>query len=376
MPSQTASQPAPDLPDADPVLAARMAGLRYVNDALPGIRRKWSGRGFAYFQPDGRPLRDREALERIKKLAIPPAWREVWICPRPNGHLQATGRDARGRKQYRYHQRWRAVRDEAKYGRLLAFSEALPAIRARVDEDLRQPQLSRARIVAAIVRLLERSLIRVGNEEYARANGSYGLTTMRARHVRIEGDRVRFRFRGKSGREHRVALSDRRLARVVRRCQDLPGQVLFQYQVKSGEFEPVDSEDVNEYLRETTGQEFSAKDFRTWAGTVLAASELVAAEPPTSNAEATRMVAQAVAAVSEQLGNTVAVCRRCYIHPVVLEAYQDATLGAAFEAAAAEPPVGSNGLSAEERAVQTLLGRGSRDQLSQGPLRGGEAKAS
>lgn len=293
--------------------------MRYVNDARPGIRRRRSGAGFAYFLSDGTHLRDRAALARIRALAIPPAWEQVWICPLPEGHLQATGRDARGRKQYRYHARWRRVRDETKYERMLVFGRALPRIRARLRKDLGLPGLPREKVLATIVRLLETSFIRVGNEEYARANRSFGLTTLRNRHVEISGSTLRFRFQGKSGKSHTVDVDDRHIAQLVRRCRDLPGQDLFQYLDEAGEPQPIDSGAVNDYLRAISGQEFTAKDFRTWAGTLLAARRLSSGhEPPT--------ILETAKAVAEELGNTAAICRKCYIHPAVLAAHQNGEL--------------------------------------------------
>jgi DNA topoisomerase I len=317
-------------PPTDPIHAARTAGLRYVSDGGPGIRRLSSGRGFRYVGPDGKAVRDAEALARIRSLAIPPAWTDVWICPRADGHLQATGRDARGRKQYRYHPRWREVRDGTKYDRMVAFALALPRLRARIDEDLRRRGLPREKVLAAVVRLLETTHIRVGNDEYAKQNGSYGLTTLRDRHADIDGATVRFRFRGKSGVRHDVALTDRRLARVVGRCQELPGQELFQYVDDDGQVRDVTSADVNDYLRDMTGQEFTAKDFRTWAATVLAAHTLVGFEAASSQTEAKRKIVAAVAAVAERLGNSKAVCRKCYIHPAVFDAYLDGSLAGAI----------------------------------------------
>ena len=250
---------------ADPVEAARAAGLRYVSDTNPGITRKRAGKGFTYTGPDGEKVRDKETLARIKALAIPPAWTEVWISPDEHGHIQATGRDAKGRKQYRYHARWREVRDETKFNRMVAFGKALPGIRKRVEKHLSLPGLPREKVLATVVRLLETTLIRVGNEEYARENKSFGLTTMRKQHVQVNGTELRFRFRGKSGRTHNVSVVDSRLAAVVKRCQDLPGQDLFEYVDDGGEMQDVDSADVNEYLREISGEDFTAKDFRTWA---------------------------------------------------------------------------------------------------------------
>src|SRR5436190_1573116 len=274
----------------EPQEAARAAGLRYVSDALPGIRRKQAGRGFTYVGPDGDRISDRASLARIKSLAVPPAWTDVWICPDPRGHIQATGRDARGRKQYRYHARWRAVRDETKYDRMIAFGEALPRIRRRTEMDLRRPGLPREKVLAAVVRLLEVTRIRVGNEEYARTNRSYGLTTLLDRHVTVAGPTLRFSFRGKSGVRHQVDLTDRRLAAIVKRCRDLPGQELFQYVDDDGRQHTIDSADVNDYLRQLSGADFTAKDFRTWAGTVLAARALRACPACASKTGARRAV--------------------------------------------------------------------------------------
>ena len=321
--------------------SAKAAGLRYVNDAAPGIARLRAGSGFRYLRPDGRALRDAETLARIRKLAIPPAWEQVWICTRDDGHLQATGRDARGRKQYRYHPRWREVRDETKYGRMLAFSKALPRIRRRVNQDLALPGLPRDKVLATVVRLLEATRIRVGNEEYARTNDSFGLTTLRTRQVRVQGSTLFFQFRGKSGVHHRVALSDRKLAGIVRHMRDLPGYELFQYVDEAGESRSLDAADVNEYLKTIAGEEFTSKDFRTWAGTVLAAEALHALEPPVVK----RKLTQAIEGVARQLGNTPAVCRKCYIHPAVIDAYMEGSLSATM-----------NG-SRAERCVQRLLQR-------------------
>jgi DNA topoisomerase-1 len=309
--------------DDDPRAAARAAGLRHVTDRTRGISRHRAGRGFVYTWPDGSKMDDPEHLARIRALAVPPAWTEVWICLISGGHLQATGRDARGRKQYRYHARWRAVRDETKYDRMLAFGEALPRIRARVRRDLAKPGLPREKVLATVVGLLDKTLIRVGNDEYAKENGSFGMTTMRDRHVQVDGSEIRFRFRGKAGREHEVGVRDRRLARIVRQCRDIPGYELFQYLDDDGERRTIDSEEVNEYLREISGGDFTAKDFRTWAGTVAAAKALRRFEPFGSRAEAKRNVVQAIERVAECLGNTPAVCRKCYVHPAVIDAYLD-----------------------------------------------------
>jgi DNA topoisomerase-1 len=344
---------------ADPVLSARLAGLRYVADERPGIRRRRQGKGFSYLDPQGRPVRDTAERRRIAALAIPPAWTEVWICTLANGHLQATGRDARGRKQYRYHPDWRAVRDETKFGRMVAFGEALPRLRARIDEDLARPGLPLEKVVAAVVRLLETTLIRVGNEEYARENGSFGLTTMRSRHVEIAGATLRFHFRGKSGKDHNVAISDRRLARVVRACRELPGHELFQYLDEAGERRTVGSGDVNDYLRQATGEEFTAKDFRTWGGTLLALAALQAAAdcpgPEGPPREAKRAVAEALERVAAQLGNRPAICRKYYVHPAVIDAFLGGRLAAVPAPPAAGPP--SSGLSRLEEQVLDLLRR-------------------
>ncbi|HWG47049.1 MAG TPA: DNA topoisomerase IB [Gemmataceae bacterium] len=310
----------------DPVESAQAAGLRYVRDDRPGIQRKRRGKSFRYLGPDGKPVRDRDQLRRIRSLAIPPAWTDVWICPNPQGHLQATGHDARGRKQYRYHPRWRSARDETKYDRLIAFGQALPRIRARIEQDLAQPSLSRTKVLATVVRLLETTLIRVGNEEYARENGSFGLTTLRNRHVSVNGQMLRFTFKGKSGVRHNIRVDDRRLARIVRRCQDMPGQELFQYLDEEETPRAINSADVNAYLQEIAGQEFTAKDFRTWAGTVLAARALQEFESFDSQAQAKRNVVEAIESVSKRLGNTKAVCRKCYVHPAVINAYLDGSL--------------------------------------------------
>jgi DNA topoisomerase I len=343
-------------PAVDPVAAAREAGLRYVSDQRPGIRRQRAGKHFRYVGPDEQPVRDEETLRRIKALAIPPAWTEVWICPRPNGHIQATGRDAKGRKQYRYHPRWREVRDETKYERLLAFGQALPFIRERIEQDLALPGLPREKVLATVVRLLETTLIRVGNEEYARQNRSFGLTTMRDRHVNVEGSEVHFHFVGKAGKKHRIDVRDRRLARIVQRCRDIPGQELFQYVDEAGEHRSVESSDVNAYLREITGQDFTAKDFRTWSGTVLAAWALHEFEAFDSETQAKRNVVSAIERVAERLGNTPAICRRCYVHPAILESYLDGTLVVDLKEQVEDELSESLGkLPPEEAAVLVLL---------------------
>ncbi len=344
-------------PDAvDPVASARMAGLRYVRDDAPGIERRRAGRGFVYIA-DGTRVTDRETLDRIRKLAIPPAWTNVWICALAHGHIQASGRDARGRKQYRYHARWRAVRDETKYARMNAFASALPALRRRVARDLARPGLPREKVLAAVVRLLDTTCIRVGNEEYARANGSFGLTTLRTRHVDVEGDTLTFEFRGKAGRMHRVDVNDRRVARVVARCQDLPGQELFQYVEGDGTRRTIDSGDVNAYLRETMGADFTAKDFRTWAGTVLAAGALAAIAGVRSERHARREIVRAVEQVAQALGNTPAICRKSYIHPAVIETFVAGRLPRGLGLRVVRRPAADDGLKREEAAVLALLRR-------------------
>jgi DNA topoisomerase-1 len=304
----------------DSIQSAKEAGLRYVSDSQPGIQRIRSGRGFRYRNPDGSPMRDAETLARIKSLAIPPAWKEVWICPSARGHIQAAGRDAKGRKQSRYHPRWREVRDETKYERMLAFGTALPLIREQVRRDLALPDMPRRKVLATVVRLMETTLIRIGNEEYARENHSFGLTTMRNRHVQVNGSTVTFRFQGKSGVKHTVDLTDRRLARIINRCQDIPGYELFQYEDSEGHH-TIDSADVNDYLREISGEDFTAKDFRTWAGSVLACAALRDFEAFSSETQARKNIIEAINAVAARLGNTRAVCRKCYVHPAVLENY-------------------------------------------------------
>jgi DNA topoisomerase-1 len=336
--------------------AARAAGLRYVNDHDPGLTRHAHGKTFRYVAPGGRTVRDAATLARIRRLAIPPAWSQVWICPHDNGHIQATGRDARGRKQYRYHPHWREARDETKYERMIAFGRALPRIRKRIARDLARPGLGREKVLAAMLRLLETTLVRVGNEEYARANGSFGLSTMQDRHAQIRGGTVRFQFRGKSGKFHRIELRDARLARIVRRAQELPGQELFQYLDAEGRTQDIKSDDVNAYLRAIAGAEFSAKDFRTWAGTVLAALALRELAAFETKAQAKKNLVAAIERVAERLGNTPAVCRKCYIHPVVLQSYLDgATVDFIRDRAEAELSGRGSTLSAAENAVLAFL---------------------
>jgi DNA topoisomerase-1 len=338
-----------------PEETARHAGLAYVSDAQPGIRRLRVGRGFTYVAATGRPIRDVEQLKRIKSLVIPPAWSDVWICSSPRGHLQATGRDARGRKQYRYHANWTSVRNETKYERLAAFGEELALLRDHVDADLRGPALSRRRVIAAVIRLLDEGLIRVGNEEYVRQNGSYGLTTLRMEHVDVCGQAIRFRFRGKSGKEHELAVSDPRVARVVRRCQELPGHELFQYTDEEGTIRRVDSADVNAYLQEATGGSFTSKDFRTWGASVVALDFLLRAEPPESAADANRKIVDAIKHTAERLGNTPAVCKRCYVHPDILEAYQCGSLADLDCRSRTERGRKPANLSGEERRLLRFL---------------------
>ena len=362
-----ANRPAHQAPETPSELAAsaRNAGLHYVTDRRPGIvRARKRGGAFDYFDPRGRRIRETKSLARIKRLAIPPAWRDVWISPDACGHLQATGRDARSRKQYRYHPDWRKIRDETKYDRVLGFGRALQKIRRRVARDLARRGLPREKVLATIVRLLETTLIRVGNEEYARDNKSYGLTTLQDRHAEIRSDKIIFRFRGKSGKQHVFDIRNRKLASIVKRCRDLPGYELFQYIDESGAPVDITSSDVNDYLREISGADFTAKDFRTWAGTVLAARALQEFEKFTSQTEAKRNLLQAVEAVARMLGNTPAICRRCYVHPVVLESYLDGTLVDQLKRQAEEKLVtGVKKLPPDEAAVLMLL----QQTLSRGP---------
>jgi len=350
--------PASPVPNTDPPAAAKAAGLRYVHDDRPGIRREAVRDGFRYLDAHGEPVGDDATLKRIRSLAIPPAWTDVWICPQANGHLQATGRDARGRKQYRYHPKWREVRDEVKYERMINFGKALPQIRKEVDRALSLPGLPRDKVLATIVYLLEATMMRIGNDEYARENKSYGLTTLRNRHVKIDGSDVEFRFRGKSGVYHDVKVHDRRLARIIGRTRDLPGQDLFQYLDDDGERHTVGSADVNDYLRTITGEDYTAKDFRTWSGTVLAALALQEFEAVDSDAQARKNVVRAIESVAERLGNTPSVCRKCYVHPAVLDAYLDGTMLEGLRARAEESLVEDlHDLQPEEAAVLAMLER-------------------
>jgi DNA topoisomerase-1 len=345
-----------------PAKSARSVRLLYVTDERPGIRRERCGRGFRYRSAGGGIIRDRHTLKRIESLVIPPAWDEVWICPQERGHLQVSGRDERGRKQYLYHPRWREVRDETKYGRLVQFARTLPGIRKQLKRDLARDGLCRERVLATVVRLLDLSLIRVGNDEYARDNNSYGLTTMRNRHVKVRGATIKFQFRGKSGREHIVEVEDKRIARIVRACQELPGQELFQYLDDDGARHTVDSGDVNDYLREITGEDFTAKDFRTWAGTVCVAAELRRLGSVESEADAKRNLVAAIKATAQTLGNTVAVCRKSYIQPAVVAAYLDGTLLPKLNGSNGSGPLKSlRGLLSDEGTVLRFLkyaGRG------------------
>jgi len=335
--------------------AARAARLVYVSDETAGIRRRRSGSGFVYLDSRGQRVTAPATLSRIRALAVPPAWTQVWICPDSMGHLQATGRDARGRKQYRYHDEWRLLRDRMKYGHVLDLADHLPVIRHRVERDLRRRGLSRDTVLALVVWLLEATLIRVGNDEYVRENGSFGLTTLRARHVTVSGDSIRFRFRGKSGAHHDVTVTDARAARLVRRCLALPGNgPVFRYLDDSGEPRAVDSHAVNDYLRRITQEDFSAKDFRTWHGTVQAAWALKEVGPPETRAKARKQVAKAVEQVAARLGNTPAVCRACYIHPGLITAYEDGGLASLRRG----PGRGNGtGLTAEEASVLRFLRR-------------------
>ena len=340
----------------DPVEVAEDAGLRYVSDDQPGYTRKTKGDDFEYFDTEGKAIRDETRLLRIRRIAIPPAYKDVWICPSPNGHIQATARDARGRKQYRYHERWREARDENKYDRILVFGHALPKIRRQVNQDMGLRELPRNKVLATLVHLLGRTFIRIGNEEYARENQSFGLTTMRNRHVDVKGAKLSFSFKGKSGVKHEIDVNDRRLANIIRKLQDLPGQDIFQYEDETGEVRNVTSQDVNEYLQEITGEEFTAKDFRTWAGTVLTAMALSAQGPGENETEAKKNIKVAIAAVAKILGNTPTVCRKCYVHPVVLESYLDGDmiegLRQKTEEALSEK---LEDLRAEEAAVMSFL---------------------
>lgn len=338
------------------VSAASEAALRYASDCQPGFTRRRSGSGFRYFGISGKPLRNRDELARIDALVLPPAWENVWICPFANGHLQATGRDARGRKQYRYHDRWRKHRDEDKFSRMALFAATLPRIRRRVARDLARRGMPRERVLATIVRLLEASLIRVGNEEYAATNDSYGLTTFHDRHAVIHGPTIHFSFRGKSHVRHEVEVTDRKLAKIVRRCRDLPGYELFQYLDDSGKPRTIDSGDVNDYIREISGRDFTAKDFRTWNGSLLAAAALARQATPPSQAGIRRAIVAAVKEVAADLGNTPAVCRKSYIHPAVIEAFKTGALLPVLQPKrSGKRDVGTRGLRQGEARLIRLL---------------------
>lgn len=338
------------LAPTDPLESAKFAGLRYVTGQGPGIVRRRAGKGFSYLGVDSKPVRDKATLKRIQSMVIPPAWENVWICPVENGHIQAVGRDARGRKQYRYHPRYRQVRDEAKYGRMLAFGAVLPKIRKNVNEDLATPGLPRRKVIAAVVRLLDETCVRIGNDEYAKSNKSYGLTTLKERHVDVHGDNVRLHFRGKSKQDHDIKLRDRRLAKIVKQLQELPGQELFQYREENGEYVKVDSADVNDYLRDITEDDFTAKDFRTWHGTGQMAQELAALGPAESETEAKRNIVEAVKVTAKRLGNRPAACRKYYIHPAILESYIEQTMFEAMKGVHS-----GSGSSAQLRAEELVV---------------------
>lgn len=344
---------------ADPREAAESAGLVYVTDEKPGIRREPARDGFAYLKPGGDAVTDPAVLDRIRRLAIPPAWTEVWICSRANGHLQATGRDARGRKQYKYHPQFREARESTKYEHMVAFAKALPALRARVAEHMALRGLPREKVLATVVHLLDTTLIRVGNDDYARANGSYGLTTLRNRHVKVEGAQLRFQFTGKSGKSWKLQVKNPRVARIIRACQDLPGQELFQYLDEEGEVRRIDSSDVNAYLKEATGVDITAKDFRTWAGTVMAALALHGSEAAETQAAAKRTLRAAIDQVASRLGNTPTICRKCYVHPEVFAAYEAGALELKLPAGTMERDAQAQAaiaaLKAEEKAVLAFL---------------------
>jgi DNA topoisomerase I len=344
--SRAVTQPISLLP-TEPRLSAQIIGLEYVRDTRPGIRRRRAGKGFVYIGPDARLIRNSAEVHRIRSLVIPPAWTDVWICPNPNGHLQAVGRDAKGRKQYRYHARYRQVREHTKFERMVPFASLLPGIRAQVRKDLRLSGYPKVKILAAIVQLLETTCIRVGNEEYTRQNDSFGLTTLLNRHVRVTGDRIRFHFKGKSGQVHDIELRDPQLAKIVKRCHSLPGQELFQYIADHGKSGKINSEDVNDYLRGITGEDFTAKDFRTWAGTREAARLLYERGPASKESEAKRVYVDVVKQVSQKLGNRPATTKKHYIHPAVWESYTDGSL---FDVMASRPP----GNSAKARRIEEL----------------------
>ncbi len=348
--------PTPAEAVVDPRDAAESAGLRYVSDEEPGIRRRKAGKGFSYLKPDGTRVEDAATLDRIRSLAIPPAYTDVWICAQPNGHIQATGRDAKGRKQYRYHPAFREVRESTKYEKMLEFARALPALRTKIDEHMGLRGLPREKVLATVVHLLETTLIRVGNEDYVRQNKSYGLTTLRDPHVKVEGPQLRFQFKGKSGKTWCLQVKDRRVARIVKACQDLPGQDLFQYLDENGGSQSVTSADVNAYLKEITGSDVTAKDFRTWAGTVLAALALKEFETFDNEAKAKKNIRAAIETVASRLGNTPTICRKCYVHPEVFTSYLEGQLLLEIrDDVESELRDNLSGLKPEEAAVLTLL---------------------
>ena len=364
--------PEPDPCAVDPARSAKEAGLHYVTDAAPGIRRKRAGKGFTYIGLDGEPVRDPKVLSRIRSLAIPPAWTDVWIAPSSRAHIQVTGRDAKGRKQYRYHPAWRIARDATKYHRMIAFAEALPRLRMRVLRDIALPGLPREKVLATVVRLLDETDIRVGNNEYARENKSFGLTTLRNQHVEIAGATLRFQFKGKSGKQHVVEIRDRRVAKIVRRCEELPGQELFQYLDDNGEQRLIESADVNEYLRTVMAQDFTAKDFRTWAGTVVAAHALREMGTAKTKAELKQNINAAVKIAAARLGNTPTICRKSYLHPAVIEAYEDGSLLTSEigrrERNMVDP---EDGLTVEEAEVLAFLRRLEREAAAASSVKAG-----
>ncbi|MCU7496910.1 MAG: DNA topoisomerase IB [Ignavibacteria bacterium] len=342
----------------EPEEVAEAAGLRYVSDTEPGFSRRIQGKGFAYLDKNGNKLTDPKHINRIEALVIPPAWTDVWICPYSGGHIQATGRDQKGRKQYIYHPGWEDIRNTNKFNLMIRFGETLPLIRARVDEDLRRHGLPREKVMAILVRLLEETLIRIGNSEYAKQNDSYGLTTLRNKHMEVEGSKVRFIFKGKSGKQWEVDIENKRLAKLIRQCQELPGQQLFQYLDEQGSRQSVESADVNNYLKEIIGQDFTAKDFRTWGGTVRAARELYSLGPAEAEKDKQKNIVQAIKKVSGALNNTPSVCRKYYIHPEVITAYMDDSLFEKMEMASKSADSSGFGLNAEETAVLNILKEG------------------
>ncbi|MCE5317060.1 MAG: DNA topoisomerase IB [Parachlamydia sp.] len=340
----------------EPEKKTKDAGLVYVNDQKPGITRALKGAHFKYYGTDGKVITDTDEIQRIRSLAIPPAYKDVWICPKPNGHIQATGRDSKGRKQYRYHARWKEVRDETKYNKMVAFAQSLPSLRKRINRDMALPGLPKEKVLATVVHLLEVTLIRIGNEEYVRENNSYGLTTMRNHHVDVDGTKIMFNFRGKSGKKFSISLQDKRLAKIVKRCKELPGQDLFEYIDDEGNPVSISSTDVNEYLQNMTNDHFTAKDFRTWAGTVLAYFALQKFQQFDTDVEAKKNIVQAIENVAKKLGNTPSVCRKCYVHPEVFHAYLDGTLIKTIKQRAEQEIVASlEDLSSEESAVLAFL---------------------